>query len=145
MLHYILSKKIKNNNLEERGKYMTISEVSEKYGLSRDTLRYYERVGIIPPVHRTSGGLRDYTEEDCKWVELVKCMRSAGLSVEVLKEYVNLTQQGSQTFLKRRELLVQQREQLVAQMQVIQETIDRLDYKIAFYDEAMETKILKCK
>lgn len=124
---------------------MTISEVSEKYGLSRDTLRYYERVGIIPPVHRTSGGLRDYTEEDCKWVELVKCMRSAGLSVEVLKEYVNLTQQGSQTFLKRRELLVQQREQLVAQMQVIQETIDRLDYKIAFYDEAMETKILKCK
>ncbi len=121
---------------------MTISEISEKYGLSRDTLRYYEKVGIIPPVHRTSSGLRDYTEEDCKWVELVKCMRSAGLSVEVLKEYVKLAQQGNETFSKRRELLVQQREQLVSQMQVIQETIDRLDYKIAFYDEAMETKTL---
>lgn len=121
---------------------MTISEISEKYGLSRDTLRYYEKVGIIPPVHRTSSGLRDYTEEDCKWVELVKCMRSAGLSVEVLKEYVKLAQQGNQTFSKRKELLIRQREQLVSQMQVIQETIDRLDYKIAFYDEAMEAKIL---
>lgn len=116
---------------------MTISEVSEKYNLSRDTLRYYERIGIIPPVHRTSSGLRDYTEEDCKWVELVKCMRSAGLSVEVLKEYVKLAQQGDSTCDLRKELLMQQRKQLVAQKQVIQETIERLDYKIAFYDEAM--------
>lgn len=117
---------------------MTISEVSEKYKLSRDTLRYYERVGIIPPVHRTSSGLRDYTEEDCKWVELVKCMRSAGLSVEVLKEYVRLAQQGDSTCEARRALLMQQRKQLVAQMQVIQETVERLDYKIAFYDKAMD-------
>lgn len=122
---------------------MTISEVSKKYGLSQDTLRYYERVGVIPKVHRTEGGLRDYSEEDCGWVELVKCMRSAGLPVEMLIEYVRLTQAGDATIPERRQLLVEQRKQLEQQLQVIQDTIGRLDYKISRYDEAMETGVLR--
>lgn len=122
---------------------MTISEVSKKYGLSQDTLRYYERVGVIPKVHRTEGGLRDYSEEDCGWVELVKCMRSAGLLVEMLIEYVRLTQAGDATIPERRQLLVEQRKQLEQQLQVIQDTIGRLDYKISRYDEAMETGVLR--
>ena len=48
---------------------MTIKEVCEIYGLTPDTLRYYERVGVIPEVARTAGGIRDYKEEDIKWVE----------------------------------------------------------------------------
>lgn len=91
---------------------MTISEVSEKYEISQDTLRYYERIGAIPPVHRTKGGVRDYTEEDTGWIELVKCMRSAGLSVEALVQYVKLAQKGDDTLLERRELLNEQRKQL---------------------------------
>ncbi|MDE6088270.1 MAG: MerR family transcriptional regulator, partial [Oscillospiraceae bacterium] len=63
---------------------MTIKEVSEKYDISQDTLRYYERVGMIPPVNRTASGIRDYQEEDIRWVELAKCMRSAGLPVETM-------------------------------------------------------------
>ena len=63
---------------------MTIKEVCEKYELTPDTLRYYERVGVIPEVHRTKGGIRDYTEEDEKWVENAVCMRSAGVPVEML-------------------------------------------------------------
>ena len=74
---------------------MTIAEVSEKYGLTADTLRYYERVGLLPPVPRTSGGIRDYGEKDCGWIEFIKCMRGAGLPVEVLIDYVQLFQQGS--------------------------------------------------
>ena len=58
---------------------MTIKEVSEKYGISQDTLRYYERIGLIPRVKRTKGGVRDYDEVSCSWVELAKCMRSAGV------------------------------------------------------------------
>ncbi|GGG08020.1 hypothetical protein GCM10010916_26120 [Paenibacillus abyssi] len=74
---------------------MTISEVSTKFDLSQDTLRYYERIGLIPPVNRNKNGIREYTEEDCKWVDFIKCMRqSAGLPVEVLIEYVGLFQQG---------------------------------------------------
>ena len=73
---------------------MMIAEVSEKYCIPADTLRYYERIGLIPRVHRNKSGMRDYTEEDCKWVEFIKCMRGAGLPIEVLIEYVALFQQG---------------------------------------------------
>ena len=76
---------------------MSITEVSKKYGLSPDTLRYYERIGLIPPVHRTAGGVRDYTESDCNWVEFIKCMRGAGIQVEALIDYVALFQQGDAT------------------------------------------------
>ena len=73
---------------------MTIKEVSEKYGISQDTLRYYERIGLIPPVPRTPGGIRDYQEKDLGWVEQAVCMRSAGVQIEALIEYVRLYQMG---------------------------------------------------
>ena len=76
---------------------MTISEVSKRYGISQDTLRYYERIGVIPAVNRSRNGLRDYTEEDCGWVELAACMRSAGLPLETLAEYVRLCQEGDRS------------------------------------------------
>lgn len=121
---------------------MTISEVSEKYGLSADTLRYYERVGMIPPVNRTSSGLRDFTELDCRWVELAKCMRGAGLPVEVMIEYVKLVQQGDHTIEARRDLLVEQRVHLLAQKAAIENTLEKLNYKIERYEEAVETGVL---
>lgn len=67
---------------------MMIAEVSNKFDISADTLRYYERIGLIPPVNRNTNGVRDYTEEDCEWVYFIKCMRAAGLSIEILIEYV---------------------------------------------------------
>lgn len=76
---------------------MTIKEVSIKYEISADTLRYYERIGLIPTVNRKDNGIRDYTEEDCNWVEFIKCMRSAGISIEALIEYVTLSLQGPST------------------------------------------------
>ena len=114
---------------------MTIAEVSKKYDISADTLRYYERIGLIPPVHRTSGGIRDYTEDDCKWVGFAKCMRSAGLTIEALIEYVGLCQQGGDTFAARRDLLTEQRRQLSLRIEEMQETLARLDRKIEWYDK----------
>ncbi|MDE7036495.1 MAG: MerR family transcriptional regulator, partial [Lachnospiraceae bacterium] len=119
-----------------------ISEVSKKYGISQDTLRYYERIGVIPPVHRTGSGLRDYTEEDCGWVELAGCMRSAGLPLEALTEYVRLCQEGDSTIPDRRRLLLEQKDILSKQLKAIQETMERLEYKISCYDRAMETGVL---
>ena len=83
---------------------MTIAQVSQKYGVSADTLRYYERIGLIPPVHRSAGGIRDYDETDCGWVEFIKCMRAAGLPIEALIEYVALFQQGDDTLCARKAL-----------------------------------------
>ena len=114
---------------------MTIAEVSKKYGLSADTLRYYERIGLIPAVGRTAGGVRSYTQEDCNWVEFARCMRLAGLQVEALVEYVSLFQQGEDTQEARRQILLEQRDQLRARIEGLQKTLDRLDRKIASYEE----------
>lgn len=103
------------------------------------SLRYYERVGMIPPVTRTSGGIRNYTPEDLGWVELALCMRSAGLPVEAMIEYVKLSQMGDATFAARLQLLQEQKEALLAQRRQIDTTLERLDYKISRYQEAVET------
>ena len=114
---------------------MTSAQVSQKYGVSADTLRYYERIGLIPPVHRSAGGIRDYDETDCGWVEFIKCMRAAGLPIEALIEYVALFQQGDDTLCARKALLLEQREQLAQRIADLQAVLDRLDRKIQVYDE----------
>jgi len=119
---------------------MKIAEVSERYSLSADTLRYYERVGLIPPVNRNDNGIRDYNELDLKRVEFIKCMRRAGLPVEVLIEYIGLYQQGDGTIPARKEILKEQREILAAKIAELQQTLDLLDYKIAGYEKAVLPK-----
>lgn len=118
---------------------MTIKEVSEKYGISQDTLRYYERVRMIPRVTRTAGGIRDYQEEDLGWVELAICMRNAGLPVEVMIEYLDLYQQGDSTIPARLDLLKGQMEALEEQKKKLEQTMDKLSYKISVYEKALET------
>lgn len=118
---------------------MTIKEVSEHFGISQDTLRYYERVKMIPKVTRNSGGIRDYQEEDLKWVELALCMRSAGLPIEVMIEYLDLYQKGDETIPARLELLSNQMEVLQEQKKQLEATMNRLAYKISKYEEAMKT------
>ncbi|PKM74408.1 MAG: MerR family transcriptional regulator [Firmicutes bacterium HGW-Firmicutes-16] len=115
---------------------MMIAEVSKKYDLSPDTLRYYERVGLLPNIHRSKSGIRDYTEEDCRWIEFIKCMRSAGLPIEVLIEYVTLFQQGDATIDKRKQLLIEQRVSLLQKMEDMRETLERLNFKIESYEKA---------
>jgi DNA-binding transcriptional MerR regulator len=119
---------------------MKIAEVSEQYGLSADTLRYYERVGLIPPVHRNAGGIRDYDELDLRRVDFIKCMRSAGLPIEVLLEYVGLVQRGDKTIEARKVILKEQREILVAKMKEMQKTLDILNHKIEVYENAVLKK-----
>ncbi len=116
---------------------MTIAEVSRQYGLSADTLRYYERIGLIPGVTRSKSGIRAYTEEDCRWVEFAKCMRGAGIQIEALIEYVALFQQGDATIEARKQILTEQRDQLRARIAEQQQTLDRLNTKIERYDQGL--------
>ena len=119
---------------------MRIKEVSERYGVSSDTLRYYERIGLISHVNRDKSGIRDYNEIDIRRVEFIKCMRSVGLPIEVLIEYVGLVQQGDQTIEARKEILKEQRKILAAKMEEMQKTLDLLDTKIEVYEKAVLTK-----
>ena len=119
---------------------MIIAEVSKAYGLSADTLRYYERIGLIPHVPRNSGGIRVYDEESRRWVEFVKCMRSAGIAIETLIEYVGLCRQGEHTAEARRDLLIEERRKLAERIAEMQETLARLDGKIEGYENCLAAK-----
>ena len=116
---------------------MTIAEVSRKYDITPDTLRYYERIGLIPPVPRTKGGIRDYDEESCGWIELMKCMRRAGVQIEALIEYVELVRQGDATLDARKNLLIEQRNHLISRMEDMQASLNRLNDKIEGYEQGM--------
>ena len=118
---------------------MTIAEVSRQFDITPDTLRYYERIGLIPPVPRSRGGLRDYGEESCGWIQLMKCMRAAGVQIEALIEYVDLFQQGDATLDARKALLVEQRDQLVSRMAEMPASLDLLNQKIDRYEQGMMT------
>ena len=118
---------------------MTIKEVSEKYDISADTIRYYERIGLIPHVPRKENGIRDFDEAACGWVEFSKCMRSAGVQVEALIEYVDLFfKEGTEE--ARKDILIEQRARLQEQYEQLKATMERLDYKIAHYEELMTKK-----
>ena len=114
---------------------MTIAEVSKKFDLTADTIRYYERIGLIPTIPRTKNGIRDFDEESCSWIEFIKCMRNAGMEIEILLEYVNLFRQGKTTVKARKKLLEEQKEKLKEKQESINATIERLDYKLELYDE----------
>ncbi|SFD53099.1 DNA-binding transcriptional regulator, MerR family [Paenibacillus catalpae] len=116
---------------------MRMAEVSAKFELSQDTLRYYERIGLIPPVNRNNNGIREYNEDNLRWVEFIKCMRSAGLPIEALIEYVNLFQQGDCTLSARKDLLIEQREQLRLRIEEMVQTMGRLDSKIENYGQSL--------
>ncbi|MPM65296.1 HTH-type transcriptional regulator AdhR [bioreactor metagenome] len=116
---------------------MLISEVSERYGISSDTLRYYEKIGLLPPIKRING-IRDYSIDDGNWIHFIKCMRSAGLSIESLQKYVELFRQGDDKIAERKALLLAERKNLEAKLKDMESALQRLDHKIMWYDEKIQ-------
>ena len=116
---------------------MTIAEVSKQYNISADTLRYYERIGLIPSVPRNKSGIRNYDEISCRWVELMICMRKSGVQIEALIEYVSLFSQGDSTLDARKTVLIEQRNQLIDRMNDMQSSLERLNYKIDQYEKGL--------
>lgn len=114
---------------------MTIAEVSKKLNISADTLRYYERIGLIPAVPRNKSGIRNYDDSSIGWINFIKCMKKAGLTIEVLIEYVSLYQQGDSTKETRKSLLIEQRKELLDRIEELKETLEYLNKKIEKYDE----------
>ena len=121
---------------------MTIKQVCQRYGLTQDTLRYYEKIGVIPPVHRSASGIRDYDEHDLGWVENAVCLRSAGVPVESIGEYVKLYQAGDETFAARRDLLSHVLADLTEQRSQLDAAIQKLTYKVSRYEAAVRTGVL---
>lgn len=109
---------------------MNIKEVSKKTNTSENTIRYYERVGLIPTIKRTNAGIRCFDEEDLKWILFIKQMRGAELSIEGLIDYVALFDQKNKTNQARIEILTEQKKQLQDHIIVLEEAKVRINYEL---------------
>ena len=124
---------------------MTIKEASQVTGVSADTLRYYERIGLIPPVPRNESGIRNYDEASIGWINFIKCMRGAGLPIEALIEYVALCKEGDKTEASRKAILIEQRDILQQRIESLQKTLFKLNYKIDNYGHLNQEAIKNIK
>ena len=124
---------------------MTIKEASQVTGVSADTLRYYERIGLIPPVPRNESGIRNYDEASIGWINFIKCMRGAGLPIEALIEYVALCKEGDKTEASRNAILIEQRDILQQRIESLQKTLVKLNYKIDNYGHLNQEAIKNIK
>lgn len=123
---------------------MTISEVCEKLKMSQDTLRYYEKIGLIPKILKNSGGFREYTEADCARIAAIKWMRAVGMSIGTATDYINMARNGSDTVAPRKKLLLELRDRLIERIDELKAIQRFLEKKIAEYetDGASEEEIL---
>ena len=122
---------------------MTINEVSKKLNITQDTLRFYEKTGLIGPIRRDKRGYRNYQEDDLRRIEFVKCMRGAELSIDVLRTYLRLFDEGDETKEARKELLIKQKKILDEKISAMKEASERLEYKIALYNNGELDKYLE--
>ena len=118
---------------------MTIKEVSKKYGISTDTLRYYERIGLFPRIKRTESGIRNFDEEACEWIAFIKCMRDCGVQIAPLTQYVALSFEAG-TERQRLDILKEQHARLIRQRDELDATLARLDKKIQNYETVLKKK-----
>ncbi|MEU5052723.1 MerR family transcriptional regulator [Streptomyces sp. NPDC021096] len=120
---------------EGRDRY-TISEVAAYAGLSAHTLRWYERIGLMPHVDRSHTGQRRYTDRDLDWLDLVGRLRLTGMPVADMVRYAELVRQGEHTFADRERLLSEHRENVRRRIAELRSTLEVLDYKIDIYSGA---------
>lgn len=116
---------------------MTINEISKKFSLSKDTLRYWEKEKLIPTVKRDKNGYRVYDTKEQNWVFYIMVLRKAGMSIKKLKKFVNLYMKDYSTAEIRKHLLIVQRSQLNKEIINIKKTVNYLDYKIDHFDDQL--------
>ena len=116
----------------------TVGEMAKLLGVPSSTLRYYDKEGLLPFVERSSSGIRMFHEKDYEWLQMIGCLKKAGMSLKDIRQYIHLAMEGDSTIEERLQLFYRQRELLQAQMDALQRTMDVLDYKCWYYETAKE-------
>ena len=126
-------------SLEEKGGKMgySIGQVAKKTGLSTHTLRYYEKEGLLPFVKKTGSGLRIFSDEDIGWLQMIECLKGTGMPLKGIKQYIDWYIEGDATLEKRLEMFKRQKVRLEEQMAQLKQHMEKIDYKISLYTEAV--------
>lgn len=116
----------------------TVGEMAKLLGITASTLRYYDKEGLLPFVERSSGGIRMFQESDFEWLQVIGCMKKAGMSIKDIRQYIEMALQGDETIAPRLAMFRHQREVLKQQMEELQRTMQMVDYKCWYYETALE-------
>lgn len=115
----------------------TIGQVAKKMGLTAHTLRYYDKEGLLPFVHKSSSGQRVFSEEDLDWLVIIDCLKGTGMQLKDIKQYIDWCQEGDSTLRQRLDMFKSQKAKLEQQMTQLQQYMEKINYKIAWYTEAV--------
>lgn len=116
---------------------MLIKEMAERTGLTDATLRYYERIGLMPPVPRKRGGVRQYKDSHVQYVSVIQCLKASGMSLDDIQAYMKLARQGEKTTIARKELLAASRQQLLAKIAAMQAAVAEATFQLRHYDMSL--------
>lgn len=118
--------------------YYSIGKVAAKTGLTVHTLRYYEKEGLLPFVRKSSSGLRMFSDNDLSWLSLIECLKETGMSLKGIKQYIDWFREGDSTLPQRLEMFKQQQLKVLAQIEQFQKYLQKIDYKVSLYEEAVK-------
>ena len=116
----------------------SIHEVSEKTGISPYVLRFYEKEGLLPHIHRSEGGIRYYTEEDIDLLGLICCLKKTGMQLKEIRTFVQLSDKGPDTLRERCAILKQQQDNVQNQMKELQKSYEKVSHKLAYFSGLLE-------
>ena len=115
----------------------TIGQMAKKLGVAPSTLRYYDREGLLPSVERSEGGVRIFQDADMGQLATIKCLKRTGMSIQEIRQYIDLSLQGDETIEARLDLIDHRREAVLEQIRQLQDTLHTLDYKHWYYETAL--------
>ncbi len=118
--------------------YYSIGQVAAKTGLTVHTLRYYEKEGLLPFVHKSSSGLRMFSDNDLGWLSIIECLKKTGMPLKGIKQYIDWFREGDSTLPQRLEMFKQQQLKVLAQIEQFQKYLQKIDYKVKLYEEAVK-------
>ena len=121
----------------------TVGEMAKKLQVAPSTLRYYDKEGLLPFVERSNGGIRMFKDTDFEWLQIINCLKKAGMSLKDIKAFIFMTMKGDDTLKERYELFTRHKEVIEAQMAELQETLDAVNYKCWYYQKASEAGTTK--
>lgn len=118
----------------------TMKQTCDKTGLTYDTLKFYCNEGLIPNVKRDKNNYRMFDDNNIAWIKSLSCLKSCGMSITEMKEYLDLCLKGEKTILQRQVILNEKLKELNHRIQEIQDSIDYIHWKQGFYDDVLSGK-----
>ena len=118
----------------------TMKDVCKQVNMPYETLKFYCNKGLVPNVKRDNNNYRIFDENDVAWIKSLICLKNCGMSIQEMKEYLDLCLEGPSTIPQRKVILDKKREELLGKVAVLQKSIDYIDWKQGFYDDVLSGK-----